>query len=158
MALTLAKKEYEPCWDQDEYKCVDLNNSELKKKYGETVNIICCGGVFEKRQGLLQHFKSKKHQEKCLQKKTEEFRQILPSNISIEELAKEIRDLKILYRKKCDDYDIIYNEMEKMKERSNTLNEKLIRLTGENKSLRIKPKPKKILNIIDMPNLINLGH
>ena len=48
MALEIGVKNYEPNWNLDKATCYDLDNSELKKKYGENVRYLCCGNTFNK--------------------------------------------------------------------------------------------------------------
>ena len=147
---------YEPKWDHMLGKCMDLDNSELKKEYGENPNINCCGTIFTQRPNIINHFKSKKHTKQCLNVKTEEYRIDLPLGITPNEIVikqlKEIRKLKVNYANKCSECQ---NHEEKIIDLNKIINdylETIKKLQGKNNRLLKRAN----LIIKSPPNLIDL--
>ena len=105
MTLEIGLQKYEPKWNSESGRCLDMDNSELKSKYGESAKLLCCDHLFSKRQALLQHFKSQKHKRDCIQVMTDLYKKELPSDLSNDETivfqCREIRGLKATFAKKC---------------------------------------------------------
>ena len=103
MALEIGIQNYEPKWNSSCGECVDLDNSELKKKYGDGAKIMCCGTLFVTRSSMLQHFKTQKHKNKCLAVATNSYKQELPSSSTPDEtinsLIRERRKLRADFSK-----------------------------------------------------------
>ena len=147
-------EDYEPQYDDINNCYRDMNNNEIKIKYGFDKSFKCCGLEYtkEKRsQFTHQHCKTNKHK-RYLEKYNQEFKQKYGtykcSAEIIKVMEKEIRQLKKqLYNKneECKYKDVIIEKL-------NTQNEVL---QSENIKLKIK-KGKKKLNVVPEGNLIEL--
>lgn len=159
MTLDIGLQTYEPRWDLALQRCVDLDNGELKKKFGANLKIQCCGTVFLQRPGALQHFKSKKHLTQCLDPYTKKYENEIPQDVSPNELLdiklKEVRQHKVdysnldsLYREKCKECD---NKDEQIKDQFNIIT------TLREQRQKYNHKKKKNFKIVgEPPNLIDL--
>ena len=142
MALQVGLQNYECNWNLENACCYDLDNSELKKKYGENVTYLCCGSIFNNRKGIKQHFTTKIHKS-YLQRMTDEYKRELPSDLSptetIQKLSKEIRELKVEHAKLHDELTKKRKEVEDKAEQIQQLIQ--INQTLKNQKHKKKKKP-----------------
>jgi hypothetical protein len=146
-------EEYEPQFDDVNNCYRDMNNSEIKIKYGNR-SFRCCGVEYTKgkrSQFINQHCKSNKHQQ-YLKKYNDDFKQNYgtynsPAEI-IKIMEKQIRELKKQLYNKNEECKYKDDEIEKL----NAQNEIL---QSENIKLKIK-KSKKKLNLVPEGELIGL--
>lgn len=158
MPTTLVQglRPYEPNWIHEQGKCIDLDNSQLKKEYGENPKINCCGTIFTQRQNIIQHFKSKKHIRQCLNVKTEEYKIDLPLGITPNEMVikqlKEIRGIKANYAEKCNECLKLNKDINDNNKTISDYVEVIEKLQGKNNRLLKRAN----LKIESLPDLINL--
>ena len=140
MALEIAIQRYEPKWNLEKKQCIDRNNSELKSKYGDLSQILCCSRVFPTRVSLLNHFKTKKHQLGCLRLMTDQFNRELPTDQSPDEIiviqCKEIRKLKADYSRKFTENEKLQLQLEAQTVKIDNQLSKLMKLEVELKEER----------------------
>ena len=129
MALELSSQSYEPKWVSAKSRCEDMDNSELKKRYGESAKIECCNHTFLTRQAILQHFTSQKHKRNCLDPQTERCKKDFPTSSTPDEImmnkSKELRELKANYSKKCDELTAALTELTDTQEKLKNMEEKV---------------------------------